>query len=469
MSRMHRISIVATALLLLCSFYPTHTLLGAQAAPIVPDIVREGDFALALVEILDLVPAASEADAESLLTSYGIVPPNGWIADYPVTPDVLRDLEMDIASAAHAGLLRISRDDAMARLAELTTELGLPSPGSPNTKHGMVPSGSEEDVTPVSSDIEDFYAQEGPPIITYIPPLYDYGYLYDWVPYSFYWFGLSFPGYYILHDFHGVRKVLIHKRHGKHAIHGKHGAYRVYSYRRVSNHVIDPETGRLTVVQPGSRIVRQVPVHGINSSDRSRFTSEEARRGAHSILRRGLFRELGIEGQRRGSTGEEPRFESMDGWGAREQRPSRPTPGAGFTDNRKDMDGRDLPSPKLRSSVPGPPLASPMQSGKGLSTGVQGRDGTKGLDRASGFGFGSGRASPSRSGALSGDSFHGGSSGSLGGAFPSSTGSSSRAGVSSGGLSGRGFSGGSAHGAGGFSGGGGHAGGGFSGGGFRGR
>lgn len=463
MSRMHRNIVVAAALLLLCSLHPTHTAQGAEAVPIAPDIVREGDFALALVEVLGIGQAASEAEAESLLTSHGIVPPRGWIADYPVTPDVLRDLEMDIATAADAGLLRMSRGDALGSLAELTAELGLPTRVPADGKHGMVPSGSEGEGAPDSFEVKDYYAEEGPPIITYLPPPYDYGYLYDWVPYSFYWFGFTFPGYYILHDFHSVRNVVIYKRLGRHAVHGRHGAYRVYGHRNVSNHVIDPETGRFTIVQPGSRILRQLPAGSIDKTGRSRFLSEEARRGARSILRRDLVRESRIGGSRQGLTGEGPQPGLLRGMKSSEVRPLPPTAGTGFTSERNRMEDGGLSSPGFRSSVSRPPLSSPTQSREGFSAGGQGRDGIRGLNRSSGFGFGSGRDLSSGRGGLSGSSFRDSSRGAAGTVFRSGGGVSSR------GFSGGGFSGGNPHGAGGFSGGGGRGGGGFSGGGFRGR
>ena len=46
-------------------------------------LIREGDFAIKLVEALKVGQAKSEAEAESILASVGIAPKNGWIADYP--------------------------------------------------------------------------------------------------------------------------------------------------------------------------------------------------------------------------------------------------------------------------------------------------------------------------------------------------------------------------------------------------
>ena len=46
-----------------------------------------------LAEALKLGPVADEAKAEELLSGLGIEPKNGWIAEYPVTPEVLGDIE----------------------------------------------------------------------------------------------------------------------------------------------------------------------------------------------------------------------------------------------------------------------------------------------------------------------------------------------------------------------------------------
>ena len=43
-----------------------------------------------LAEALKLGPVPDEAKAEELLSSLGIEPKNGWLAEYPVTPDVAR-------------------------------------------------------------------------------------------------------------------------------------------------------------------------------------------------------------------------------------------------------------------------------------------------------------------------------------------------------------------------------------------
>jgi hypothetical protein len=76
-------------------------------------LVREGYFAMRLAEALKVGEAKSEVEAESMLASVGIVPKKGWIADYPLTPDVIGELQNAIGEAANSGKLAMSRDEAM--------------------------------------------------------------------------------------------------------------------------------------------------------------------------------------------------------------------------------------------------------------------------------------------------------------------------------------------------------------------
>ena len=77
-----------------------------QPPPIAQALVREGDFAIQLAQALKMGQAKNEADAESALASAGIAPKNGWIADYPMTPDIVGELQNAIGTAADSGKLR---------------------------------------------------------------------------------------------------------------------------------------------------------------------------------------------------------------------------------------------------------------------------------------------------------------------------------------------------------------------------
>src|SRR4030067_1554925 len=95
------------------------------APPVAQPLVPEGDFALKLPPTLKLGTPNSEAQAEDMLTSAGIAPRNGWIADYPMTPDIIGELQDAVATAADSKKLPMGKDDALKVFHDLTTEFGL--------------------------------------------------------------------------------------------------------------------------------------------------------------------------------------------------------------------------------------------------------------------------------------------------------------------------------------------------------
>ena len=84
-----------------------------KAPPVSQPLVREGNFAIKLVEVLKLGTAKNEAEAESRLASVGIAPRNGWIADYPLTPDIIGELRNAIGVALDSGKLAMNKDEAI--------------------------------------------------------------------------------------------------------------------------------------------------------------------------------------------------------------------------------------------------------------------------------------------------------------------------------------------------------------------
>jgi hypothetical protein len=66
-----------------------------------------------LAEALKTGPVKSEAEAESRLASMGIAPRNGWIADYPLTPDIIGELRRAIGVALDSGKLAMNKDEAL--------------------------------------------------------------------------------------------------------------------------------------------------------------------------------------------------------------------------------------------------------------------------------------------------------------------------------------------------------------------
>jgi hypothetical protein len=218
----------------LCLFLapPFSSMLHAQPSgppPVGAPLVREGDFAVRLLSALGLGTTDDEVEAETRLGEVGIIPRNGWIADYPVTPDILGELQRSAVDAARLRKIPLSPDDALATVNAVSDEFELsvtPYTGAP--ANGAGPS-AEGYANP--EDVNDYYALEGAPIYTYYTPPPDYYYLYAWVPYPFWCRGFWFPGFFVLHDFH--RHFMVRNR-----------------VRFVSNHFNDVRTNRVYRVDP---------------------------------------------------------------------------------------------------------------------------------------------------------------------------------------------------------------------------
>jgi hypothetical protein len=157
-------------------------------------LVREGDFAVKLAAELDLGKPANETEAEELLAKADITPLNGWISDYPMTPEILGQLKESIARSASAGKLSMTAEEATRGLTHLSSQMNLPTPAGPGP--GTAPEGKSNPTV-----VNNYYYDQGPPVISYYPPPVDYVYLYDWVPYPVFWFGFWFPGFFICHNF----------------------------------------------------------------------------------------------------------------------------------------------------------------------------------------------------------------------------------------------------------------------------
>jgi hypothetical protein len=57
--------------------------------------------------------AESEAETESMLASVGIAPRNGWIVDYPLTPDIIGELRSATGSAGDSGKTAMKKEEAL--------------------------------------------------------------------------------------------------------------------------------------------------------------------------------------------------------------------------------------------------------------------------------------------------------------------------------------------------------------------
>jgi len=264
------LALIMTFSLLLIPFavYAESEQQASTAPPVAPPLVREGDFAVKLVGALNIGTAKNETEAESMLIAAGIAPQNGWISDYPVTPDILVEIQKAVGDAADADRLPIGKSDGLKALQNVETSVGLAVVPDTSGKYAEAqPPATPEYTEP--SVINNYYYTEGPPVVTYYPPPWDYSYLYAWVPSPFWCGGFFFPGFFILNDFD---RVIFFNRHAV----------------VVTNHVFDRGHHRFSTVDPvarwrGSRGSSRAVT---GRSEGRRFSTTEASRGAGSILQR---------------------------------------------------------------------------------------------------------------------------------------------------------------------------------------
>ena len=235
-----------------------------EQPPIAQPLVREGDLAVKLADALKLGTATNEAEAENLLANAGIMPRNGWIADYPVTPDIIGELTQSISAAAESKNLKMGKDEALQAFHDVTAGADLAVVSGAPSQTGQTGPGTV--AAPDNTVINNYYYNQGPPAVTYYPPPPDYFYLYTWVPYPFWGWGLWFPGFYVLADFHRVVHV--------------HGRVEV-----ISNHFVDYHTNRVVRIDPVRRFNGRT-FAGIGApNDPKRFISPGVRAGNQAIFR----------------------------------------------------------------------------------------------------------------------------------------------------------------------------------------
>ena len=238
-----RAFLIASFLLLMPCFAMAQSEQTAGNPPLEQPLIREGDMAVKLVEALGLGTPESETEAESILASLDITPRNGWIADYPVTPDIADELQAAVSEAAESGKIAVGKEDALKTIQDIMNGYDLPVRADTSGQAAGEMTGPNY---PDSTAENSYYYDEGPPVVTYYAPPPDYAYLYNWVPYPFWWSDSFFPGYFILIDF----DVPEHRhRHGHGHDHGHdhdHGKF-------ITNHYVDPKTGGTFRIEPGRR------------------------------------------------------------------------------------------------------------------------------------------------------------------------------------------------------------------------
>ncbi len=94
--------------------------------PIGQPLVSEGEFAVELATSLNLTSSHDEAAAEDALGSINIAPRNGWISDYPMTPDIIAEVRESAARSASSGSLRMAETEATGIVDSVSTAMNLP-------------------------------------------------------------------------------------------------------------------------------------------------------------------------------------------------------------------------------------------------------------------------------------------------------------------------------------------------------
>jgi hypothetical protein len=296
---------------------PLTNQMSATSPPVAQPLVPEGVFAVQLAEALKIGQAQNEVQAENMLSAIGIEPKNGWIADYPVTPDIVGEIERSVAASVEARKLEMGKDPAQKALENLLAKLGLnvmlasssPSARAASTGNATIykyidengapyytdryelipkeyrdqfqtireeappqlsvePAGEEAETqvnnfatNPNPEVINNYYYSDGPPVVTYYAPPTPYYYLYAWVPYPFRCSGFFFPGFFILRDFH------------RHVIVNRHPFV-------VTNHLVNVANKTVSVVDPvtrahGGRIVdNRVPSPRVIGSPSARASAQ---------------------------------------------------------------------------------------------------------------------------------------------------------------------------------------------------
>jgi len=205
------------ALLIMAAFAAMPVLVNAQTYGTTPPpsqpLVREGTLAVRLADVLKLGPVAGEAEAESALSAAGIAPGNGWIADYPVTPDIAGEIEASVTDASETGSLSLTKDAAVEAFRDVIAEYNLPV----QTENASESTEASPPDYPDAEALNNYYESEGPPAVTYYAPPPDYAYMYDWVASPFWWSGVWFSGFFVLTDL----DVRAH-RHGHKSGNGHH-------------------------------------------------------------------------------------------------------------------------------------------------------------------------------------------------------------------------------------------------------
>jgi hypothetical protein len=138
--------------------------------------------------------------------------------------------------------------------------------------------------------INNYYSNQGPPVVTYYAPPPDYDYLYSWVPCPFWWVDFWFAGFFILHDFHRIeyvnhRAVFITNHFNDIR---DHRVFRVDAISRFNGRsyagIGAPHTGRTVAGTGASHNGRTVTGRGTPNSNRGNYISTGVPRSERTIF-----------------------------------------------------------------------------------------------------------------------------------------------------------------------------------------
>jgi hypothetical protein len=156
-------------------------------------------------------------------------------------------------------------DEALKAFDDICEELGVSiSPYTEGEIAETPPSGAENYPNPAV--INNYYADQGPPVVTYYAPPPGYYSMYSWVPYPFWWVDFWFPGFFVLNDFNRV--IIINRR--------------VFI---VTNHFHDRHHHRTFRIDPAERF-RGRTFPGIGAPKRGRFLSTGQPKSSERIFNR---------------------------------------------------------------------------------------------------------------------------------------------------------------------------------------
>lgn len=274
---------VVIGLLLIPLVYPVQSAQNlSQPPPVSPSLVRQGDFANTLAYELNLGRPFSEEHAQQMLADIGIAPTNGWVSDYPMTPDVIGELQDGVIKAANHGYLSINQTEAVNIFQSLIADFELPIiPDRSGTKHMEKPPSETHYGYTEPTVIYNYYYHSGPPVITYYPPPHTYVSLYSWISYPFWWEGFWFSGFFVMRDFHRTSHIIILSRYG----YPKH----FRSHKRVIGLVSNRKkryihTPRGIVSHPAKRKFREYKHPGTERPSRKRSRTHEISKTGKAMI-----------------------------------------------------------------------------------------------------------------------------------------------------------------------------------------